>query len=64
MRLRLAVLASLLAALPAAVAPAVASAAPKHNHDLTIRAVPSHIMAGEPVLIYGHLAGSRQRRSD
>jgi hypothetical protein len=57
MRLRLAVLASLLAALPAAVGPAIASAAPKHNHDLTIRAVPSHIMAGEPVLIYGHLAG-------
>ena len=57
MRLRLAVLASLLAALPAAVAPAVASAAPKHNHHLTISAVPSHIMAGEPVLIYGHLAG-------
>jgi hypothetical protein len=58
MRLRLAVLASLLAALPAAVAPAVASAAPRHNHHLTIRAVPSHIMAGEPVLIYGRLAGS------
>jgi hypothetical protein len=51
------VLASLLTAFTAVLAPSVASAAPKHNHDLTIRNVPSHIMAGEPVLIYGHLAG-------
>ena len=57
MRLRFAVLASLLTAVTAAVTPAVVSAAPKHNHDLTIAAVPSHIIAGESVLIYGHLAG-------
>ena len=57
MRLRLAVLASLLAAVTAAAAPTVASAAPKHNHDLTIRAVPSRIIAGDPILIYGHLSG-------
>ncbi len=57
MRLRLAVLASLLAAVTAVVGPSVASASPRHNHDLTIAAVPSHIMAGDPVLIYGHLAG-------
>jgi hypothetical protein len=57
MRLRLAVLASLLTAFTTVLAPSVASAAPKHNHDLTIRNVPSRIMAGEPVLIYGHLSG-------
>jgi hypothetical protein len=58
MRLRLAVLASLLAALAAVLAPSAASAAPKHNHGLTIAAVPKHILAGEAVLIYGHLTGS------
>lgn len=57
MRLRLAVLASLLAAFTAVLAPTAASAAPKHNHHLTIAAVPSHILAGEEVLVYGHLAG-------
>src|SRR5947209_9074826 len=57
MRLRLAVLASLVTALCAVVGPATAGAAPQHNHDLTIRAVPGHIIAGEPVLIYGRLAG-------
>lgn len=57
MRLRFAVLASLLTAVIAAVAPGIVSAAPKHNQGLTIRAVPRHILAGETVLIYGHLAG-------
>jgi hypothetical protein len=57
MRLRLAVLASLVTAVCAVLAPAAASAAPKHNHDLTIKAVPNHIIAGEEVLIYGHLSG-------
>lgn len=57
MRLRLAVLASLLTVLVAVVGPGGASAAPRHNHGLTINAVPRHIIAGEGVLIYGRLQG-------
>ncbi|MGI8506680.1 MAG: hypothetical protein ACR2MK_07710 [Solirubrobacteraceae bacterium] len=57
MRLRLTVLACALSALACAVTPAVAGAAPRHNHGLTIHAVPHHIIAGEAVLIFGQLKG-------
>src|ERR1700730_14624820 len=55
MRLRLAVPASLLVALAFAVVPSVGSAAPKHNHGLTINATPNPIVSGDAVLIYGQL---------
>src|SRR5947209_1603494 len=55
MRPRFAVLASLLAALAALVAPALGSAAPRHNHGLTINVTPNPIFAGDAVLIYGQL---------
>jgi hypothetical protein len=58
MRPRLVALASLLVAGLAIAAPAVASAAPKHNHGLTINATPNPILAGEGVLIYGQLRGT------
>jgi phage protein U len=54
-RPRLAVPASLLAVLVAAVLPSVGSAAPKHNHGLTINATPNPIVTGDQVLIYGQL---------
>jgi hypothetical protein len=57
MRLRFAVLASLLTVLVAVAVPGVASAAPRHNHGLTINAIPRSITAGEGVLIYGQLKG-------
>ena len=46
MRLRFAVLASLVAALAVAAAPGVAGAAPQHNHGLTINATPNPIIVG------------------
>jgi hypothetical protein len=55
MRLRFAVLASVLTALVVVVAPGLANAAPRHNHGLTISATPNPIGAGEGVLIYGQL---------
>jgi len=58
MRLRVGVLACTLAAIGAALAPGVAGAAPRHNHHLTIAAVPDPIAAGEGVLIYGQLEGA------
>jgi hypothetical protein len=51
------VLASLLTALVATVVPSTVNAAPRHNHGLTINAVPRHIIAGEGVLIFGRLEG-------
>ena len=57
MRLRVAVLASLVAALVAIVGPDAASAAPRHNHGLTINATPNPVIAGDAVLIYGQLNG-------
>ena len=57
MRLRITVLACALAALAPAALPSVAGAAPQHNRGLSIRGVPHSIIAGEPVLIYGRLAG-------
>src|SRR5947209_20277591 len=61
MRLRFAVLASLLttpAALAAVAVPRLARAAPRHNEGLTINATPQRIIAGEGVLIYGQLNGT------
>jgi hypothetical protein len=55
MRLRFAVLASALSALAFAAAPAIASAAPHHNHGLTIAVIPNPIIAGEHVTIFGQL---------
>jgi hypothetical protein len=55
MRLRLAVLATLVATLAAGAVSSVASAAPGHNRGLTINAIPNPIDAGEGVFIYGHL---------
>ena len=57
MRLRITVLACALAALAGAAAPSIAGAGPIHNRGLTIHAVPQHIIAGEAVLIFGHLRG-------
>jgi hypothetical protein len=54
MRLRSTVLVSLLTTLGVA---GVADAAPRHNHGLTLATVPSHISAGDPVLLYGRLGG-------
>ncbi|HEY2657817.1 MAG TPA: hypothetical protein VGI55_18695 [Solirubrobacteraceae bacterium] len=55
MRLRLAVLATLVTTLVAVAATGVADAAPGHNRGLTINAIPNPIDAGEGVFIYGHL---------
>jgi len=55
MRLRLAVLATLVTTLASVAVPSAASAAPGHNRGLTINAVPNPIDAGEGVIIYGYL---------
>ncbi len=55
MRLRLAVLVTLVTTLAAFAVTSVASAAPGHNRGLTINAIPNPIDAGEGVFIYGHL---------
>jgi hypothetical protein len=55
MRLRLAVLATLVTASATVIATSVANAAPGHNRGLTINAVPNPIDAGEGVFIYGQL---------
>ena len=55
MRLRLAVLATLVTTLAAGAVPSVANAAPRHNRGLTIDAVPNPIDAGDGVFIYGQL---------
>ena len=56
MRTRFVVFVALLGALALSL-PAWASAAPKHDHGLTIDAAPNPILAGEGVLIYGQLQG-------
>ncbi len=62
MRLRIAVVASLLAALVVVVVPGPAMARihhhPRHNNGLTINAFPNPVPAGEGVVIYGKLTGS------
>jgi hypothetical protein len=57
MRTRIAVLAASLGTVAALSAPAVA-AADSSQAALTLAAAPSHILAGQSMLIYGHLAGS------
>jgi hypothetical protein len=57
MRLRLAVLASVVTTLVAVAVPSVVTAAPRHNRGLTINAIPNPILAGEGVFIYGYLYG-------
>jgi hypothetical protein len=57
MRSRMPVLASACVAAAAMAVPSIAGAAPIHNHALTIHATPNHVIAGEPVLIYGRLQG-------
>src|SRR5438270_5802249 len=59
MRLRLTVLACALTVLGCVLAPGSASAAPRHNHHLTIAAAPDPVSAGEGVLIYGRLFGTQ-----
>jgi hypothetical protein len=41
-----------------AITPSIAAAAPHATRGVSIHATPSHVIAGDPVLIYGHLAGS------
>jgi phage protein U len=57
MRPRLAMLGVALAAVMLTV-PSLASAAPKHNHHVTIGATPNPIAAGDGVLVYGQLRGT------
>ncbi len=58
MRLRLAVLVCMLTAFGTIAAPSLASAAPRHNHHLTLAATPNPVPAGEGVVIYGRLLGA------
>jgi hypothetical protein len=58
MRLRMPLLASACVATACVSAPALASAVPHSDRSLTIHATPSHIIAGQPVLIFGRLQGS------
>lgn len=57
MRPRLAVLASALTVLGTVLLPPVATAAPRQDHQMSIAATPNPVIAGEGVLIYGHLDG-------
>jgi hypothetical protein len=57
MRSRMPVLASACVAAAAVAVPSIAGAAPIHNRALSIHATPNHVIAGEPVLIYGRLQG-------
>jgi hypothetical protein len=58
MRLRVCVLACALTVLGSLVATGLSSAAPRHNHHLTIAATPNPVATGEGVLIYGRLFGA------
>jgi hypothetical protein len=57
MRLRIRMVACAVAVLGSLLASGPAGAAPRHNHHLTIAAVPDPILAGDNVLIYGRLSG-------
>jgi hypothetical protein len=59
MRVSLRVLASAGVAAVCAATPSIAAAAshPRASRGLTIHAAPRHVIAGDPVLIFGHLAG-------
>jgi hypothetical protein len=56
-RLRVCALACALTVLGSIAASGLASAAPRHNHHLTIAAAPNPVAAGEGVVIYGRLFG-------
>src|SRR5437763_12419397 len=58
MRPRIAMLAATIVAGALLTGPSLVSAAPHHNHHLTIAATPNPIAAGDGVLIYGQLRGS------
>lgn len=58
MQARIALLAAAFAALASMIVPSLASAAPRHNHHLTIAATPDPIAAGDAVLVYGQLKGA------
>ena len=58
MRPRIAMLAATIAAGALLTVPNLVSAAPRHNHHLTIAATPNPIAAGDGVLVYGQLRGS------
>jgi hypothetical protein len=58
MRRRFALLASVLTVVVVVAVPGAASAAPRHNHGLTINATPNPIITGDAVLIYGQLNGA------
>lgn len=62
MRLRVCALACALTVLGSLAASGPVSAAPRHNHHLTIAAVPNPILAGEGVLVYGRLFGPDNSR--
>jgi hypothetical protein len=57
MRFRLAVLVSVLIAVGGVTTPSLVSAAPRHNHHLTIAVSRNPILAGQGVVIYGQLKG-------
>jgi hypothetical protein len=57
MRPRVCALACALSVLGSVAASGPASAAPRHNHHLTIAAFPRKIMAGDGVVIHGRLLG-------
>jgi hypothetical protein len=58
MRVSRPVLTSAAVAAVCAATPSIAAAAPHATRGLSIHATPSHVIAGDPVLIYGHLAGA------
>ncbi len=58
MRTRFAVLVTIMSAFVIVATPGLASAAPQHNHGLTINVTPNPIVAGQGVLIYGQLNGA------
>jgi hypothetical protein len=58
MRPRFAVLAAAVAACTLLAMPDLVSAAPSHNHDLTISSTPNPINSGDGVLVYGQLSGT------
>ena len=60
MRRCMPMLACAVMALACAAVPSVAGAAPLANRGLTIHATPRHVIAGEPVLIFGRVGGAHR----
>lgn len=58
MRPRFVLLVAAFVATASLLAPNLVSAAPRHNHHLTIAATPNPVQAGDGVLVYGQLRGS------